>query len=163
MTQTAAFGCWFADSKVVGPKRQPLVVYHGTSGSFDTFVPSTYAGVQGGIFFTVDRETAEAFALSAFESGGGDEIRVISAYLSIRNPKTIPASDIMDGACHSFAREFAAVDLARREGHDGLRILGVPEHDGRVADQWVVLRPEQVKSATDNCGRFDPANPSFYA
>lgn len=159
-TTTTEFRRWFGDSKVVDVEGKPLVVYHGTADEFDEFSASNYGGIEGGIFFTVDKVTADNFAVSASETVGADP-RVLAVYLAISNPKKIDASEIMDDGCHSFNHEFAAVDRARREGHDGLLIRNVPEHDGRVANQFVVFRPEQIKSAIGNRGTFDPSDPNI--
>ncbi len=154
---TDAFKRWFGDSKVVDKYGKPLVVYHGTAGEFNVFEPSQYGATKGGIFFTPDKATADAFANLAYENGNGDA-NTMAVYLAIRNPKVIEAAEIMDGKEHSFEREFAAVKKARDEGFDGLHIRNVPDQY-RVADQWVAFRPEQIKSATGNRGTFDPNNP----
>ncbi|KAF1702893.1 ADP-ribosyltransferase-containing protein [Pseudoxanthomonas kaohsiungensis] len=152
---------WFTGSKALCAKGLPLLVYHGTADDFDAFVPSTYDGVVGGIFFTPDFEVARQFAHSAQESTGEDG-RVIGAVLAIRNPKQIHASEIMNGALHSFAREFAAVAAARAEGFDGLVIRDVPEHGGRVADQWVALSPDQVQIVSVTLiDELEPAAPAM--
>ena len=60
---------WFGDSKVVDIDGRPLVVYHGSSTSFDVFRPSKSVGNQGetdqieGMYFTDNREGASFFSL----------------------------------------------------------------------------------------------------
>jgi hypothetical protein len=64
--------------------------------------------------------------------------------------------------------ELLATQRAYALLHDELRRLGV---DGIVyankiegkGDSWMVFRPEQVKSATDNLGTYSPDDPDFRA
>ena len=73
-TETEAFKRWFGDSKVVDENGAPLVVYHGTSSDFGSFsIPA---------FFGTDKSTAEWFA----RNRGDGKPRIISSYLSIKNP-----------------------------------------------------------------------------
>jgi len=51
------FWRWFGDSKVVDEQGRPLVVYHGTSFSFDIF----RIGKSGALFFAPSEETANLF------------------------------------------------------------------------------------------------------
>ena len=54
---------------------------------------------------------------------------------------------------------------ARESGHDGAIIHDVVDGsiyaDPDKTDVYVVFSPEQIKSATDNAGTFDPRNPSI--
>jgi len=81
-TETPAFKRWFGDSKVVDAGGEPLVVYHGTNASFDTFSDSVERandpGALGrGFYFTTSKDDAEVYA------NGGE---TISAYLTMKNP-----------------------------------------------------------------------------
>lgn len=52
----------------------------------------------------------------------------------------------------------------KQAGHDGIRITHDPNGrstEFKEQDAWIVLEPEQVKSATANNGEFDPTNPSI--
>lgn len=66
------FKAWFAGSKVVDDTGRPLVVHHGTEKSFSRFRPLSHFGT----------DHAASMRLDHLRSSG----RVISAYLSIRNP-----------------------------------------------------------------------------
>lgn len=58
-TKSAAFKAWFGDSKIVNSKGNPLRLYHGTLGNFDTFEPGTIESDMGaGIYFTDTPEDA---------------------------------------------------------------------------------------------------------
>ena len=58
-TQTPEFRRWFGDSKVVDEDGKPLVVYHGTTSSFESFVvPEDAQPWNKGIFFSSDSRVA---------------------------------------------------------------------------------------------------------
>ena len=62
------FWRWFGDSKVVDEQGRPLVVYHGTTSSFDSFDPKMNGSVtratssKSGFFFTSSPRTAQSYA-----------------------------------------------------------------------------------------------------
>jgi hypothetical protein len=70
-TLTDAFKNWFKDSKVVDNDGNPLVVYHGTSASFDTFEKDMLGAATGapsarlGFFFAGDPDTSAEYARNA--------------------------------------------------------------------------------------------------
>jgi hypothetical protein len=64
-----AFAEWFGDSRVVDAQGHPLVVYHGTNQTFDTFskerggmATGPQAGAAHGFFFTDDKDEAQEYA-----------------------------------------------------------------------------------------------------
>lgn len=67
-TLTDAFKNWFKDSKVVDNDGNPLVVYHGTVGDFDTFSKELLGSstmtesAKRGFFFGGNADTANTFA-----------------------------------------------------------------------------------------------------
>ena len=134
-TATAAFNKWFGDSKVVDANGEPLVVYHGTGADFETF--------RAKAFFSPSKKAAENYGK-----------RVVSVYLSLQNPKEVDYQGADDNN-----KDFD-IDEAIEDGHDGLIIRNA--FDGRVTeDQYIAFKPEQIKSATDNGGAFDPASPNI--
>lgn len=64
-TQTEAFKRWFKDSKVVDAEGKPLVVYHGTNQSFDTFdaskADSATGQSEGAFWFASSPAVSERF------------------------------------------------------------------------------------------------------
>lgn len=70
-TLTDAFKNWFKDSKVVDNDGNPLVVYHGTSASFNTFEKEMLGAATGapsaklGFFFAGDPDTSSKYARNA--------------------------------------------------------------------------------------------------
>ncbi|KGO33050.1 hypothetical protein JT06_16820, partial [Desulfobulbus sp. Tol-SR] len=82
-----AFKKWFAGSKVVDADGAPLVVYHGTTSSFDEFKSNYRKNEQFGfgIHLTDDPEFASRYAdkdLQGRKKGAGN---VIPAYVSAKN------------------------------------------------------------------------------
>ena len=154
---TPEFKAWFGDSKVVDSDGKPLVVYHGTAADFDAFDLAKRgsgigdAGGMEGLFFTRDARNASHYAGEAIYSRGngasayaaGERGQVLAVYLRAENPLTVER-----GA----SREPGVVRAAREAGHDAVID---PRGD------YVVFRPEQIKSAIGNRGTFDPADPSI--
>lgn len=116
---------------------QPLVAYHGTSHDFDAFKGTTY--------LTSHRGQAADYAANSAEVTGRTA-RVLSLYVSLQNPA------VVDGDYAEWAG-YSATEIQRltAAGHDGLV--------NEAMTEIVAFRPEQIKSATDNSGDFDPANP----
>lgn len=137
-TQTAEFQRWFGASRVVDESGQPLRVYHGTASTIEGFEPGR--GTSEGFHFTTDSQAAGRFAVSRAMDGGRGA-NVVPAYVSIQSPKRIDV----------FSND--AVERAIAEGHDGL-IVGDSGH-------YVAFRPEQIKSAIGNSGRFDASSASL--
>lgn len=149
-TDTPAFRNWFGESKVVDAEGNPLVMYHGTvvditefsrsSGSTFSYGSSTDSG---GIFFATDPTDASYYTTGSrgIEPGGN----IIPAYLTVQNP--VYLNEPM-----SLQEQAELLKKAEADGHDGALIHG---------DQWVVFRPEQIKSAIGNRGTFDPADPNI--
>lgn len=78
---------WFKGSKITDKKGNPLMVYHGTNQEFSVFDKSWQGSNTGwantvfGFFFLANRQLALEFTQQ-----NGEGQRVISAYLSIKNP-----------------------------------------------------------------------------
>lgn len=154
LEQTPAFKKWFSGSKIVDEDGAPLKVYHGTANEFYTFdVEGSY---EGALYFTPNRNTAEAFANPL----SGDNPHVKEVYLSIRNPKIIPFHRIeVDGGTDQ-GKMYLEFQQARKDGHDGVILTGVPEFGGN-SDQYVAFNSNQIKSATGNSGMFNLDNPDI--
>lgn len=130
-TDTEAFKKWFGESKVVDAEGNPLVVYHGTTADFLAFKEGTG-------FFSVS--PAEANLYGGINSDGAN---VVPAYLSIKNPVVLQASEA------SKYKIFDALQSMRRD-QDGVIVM----EEGKV--RWAVVdQPSQIKSAIGNKGTFD--------
>ena len=162
-TSTPAFRRWFGESKVVDGAGRPLVVFHGTGATFDTFDKKMRGFVtessdsKTGFFFTSSLQRAEDAAQDAawmtkpeaWSRPAPDAARVMRVYLKMERP--FVRYDMQDDPADT-ARIIRA---AKRAGHDGL-IWIQGERGGR---DYVVFEPTQIKSATGNRGTFDPADP----
>lgn len=179
-TESEAFKRWFGDSKVVDENGKPLVVYHGTGSEFYAFdrkkaddrtgrLMGLGAG-KGKFYFTESEPGAEMAASGAVATGRGDSPRVMPVY--IRSEKTMdrseynrklqalygeypegnPKNESYD--YHVRDRLIAKLDRELKNyGYDG-----VWDHD---SGEIFVFEPNQIKSATDNVGTYDPENPDI--
>ncbi|MCL2017991.1 MAG: hypothetical protein FWG80_04455 [Alphaproteobacteria bacterium] len=146
-TDTAEFKNWFGDSKVVDETGKPMIVYHGTDATFDTFDDKFFkVGVTGKGFYFTDSN----------ESGGGFGQNVMPVYLSLQNPLDFSKVDyetvlgmVRAEMMDMNPQEFQ--DLVKSKGFDGIINYG----------HYVAFEPNQIKSV-DNRGAFDPKNPNIY-
>lgn len=155
VTQSQQFKRWFGDwqnrpeqaSKVVYDDGTPRVVYHGTDADFTVFQSKA-----GTYFFSKSRDYAESMA----EERGGT--RIVEAYLNIRDPLYV---EMQPGEFSDDRKEAKYIRQAKNEGRDGV-VFSLNTGNDIVDDVfYVVFSPEQIKSATDNVGTFDRANPDI--
>lgn len=179
-TDTPEFKAWFGDSRVVDDGGKPLVVYHGTARNFDSFDigqagSAIDAGKLGeGFYFTQASRWADSYATNAAKGGG--DAQVMPVFISIKNPlvldgagdvwaklraaserwgiKESPVLDEANTPNPAWAKEFSAA--AQREGFDGVVL---PSKVNQT--EYVAFKPEQIKSAIGNSGKFDPNSPSL--
>ncbi len=102
ITHTAAFRRWFRNSAVVNEAGDPMVVYHGTTATFDAFKPFYRKGemLGFGVHFAEDVEIAAKYAFEKGVSRRGKTPRLIAAFLSVQNPL------IADAIVREGSREF---------------------------------------------------------
>lgn len=173
LTDTPAFKAWFGDSKVVDADGRPLKVYRGSP--YDPLKQPAGKGViKPEAYFTADPEYARRYG------------KVNAYYLRIRKPL-----DVRNAEDAARLKEFYPQGYQFAVGHNGALDWGemanfdldelrekYPEYDGIILDEGgdpqgdgsvkyrgVSYVPfdggAQVKSATDNVGTFDPANPDI--
>ena len=163
------FRRWFEDSKVVDEQGEPLVVYHGTTGQFTEFRPSTYGKHGPGIYFTDNASEANLYAEAA---EWDDETRkhkgqVHSTYLSMQSPLRLESGDVPADVIPGLQEvlyetkaqdEQQVIQQAIKDaGYDGIIEIG----EEGVSNEYVVFDPTQVKSATANVGTYDPGDPDI--
>lgn len=138
-TDSEAFKEWFGDSKVVNEDGSPKVVYHGTdNGAFNSFMEDETEGMFKRSFFhmfTDDKSYADSIGK-----------RTIDAYLRIENPLKSNQSG------YSISMDTEIKEQAIKDGFDG-----IISSEG----YYIAFYPNQIKSATDNVGTFDPSNPDI--
>ena len=159
-----SFSDWFGRSKIVGTDSQPLVLYHGTTNTFDAFKrPSDIKNVKrvaivatDGIFFTANPNTANSYArkLGLRNKAGSSIIegaQVKPVYLNIENPYVINEGS-MPNKLRKFITEMRgnyysgdANQVANKEQIDNLIAKG---YDGiiikRKPTDWVENRNEYI-------------------
>ena len=155
------FGDWENDpenaSKVVNEDGTPKVVYHGTlHGGFNVF-----GGRHDFWYFADSKDYARVFAgldeNGEYASGVKESIekgdltsQIYEAYLNVRNPFVTEDADIIEDALYW---DSSLAEKLREKGYDALMLKDM--------SQIIVLKPEQIKSATDNVGTFDRSNPDI--
>jgi len=140
------FRRWFGDSKVVDENGRPLVMHHGSPVSGITeFKGKTEFSEVAGTYFTPQREVAEKFGTVGSR---GKPATVYPVYLSIQNPadrETMLLAGMKAGSPEGGRQALM------RQGYDGVQ-------DG---ENWVAFEPTQIKSAVNNNGQYDIANPDI--
>lgn len=187
--RTPSFKKWFGDwendpenaSKVVDENGEPLVVYHGTSESFDVFGKETREGEN---FHFGTKEQAELRVKDYIEFIEADinrkkeDVKNANSETSkfysrntilqlqkqlegFKNPKFMavyldiknPKREQDENLWYKKTKE------AKSLGYDGFVYYNVYENTGD--DSYAVFSPNQIKSATDNSGEFNADNPSI--
>ena len=130
-----------ASSKIVNEDGTPKVVYRGTSEKFTVFDRTkgrSNMDIQG-MFFSPWEIDARGY--------GGN---VGEYYLSIKNPAP-------EGIAYKALNMFAGQNYAGIKAREYLEKLG---YDGvnNSDEEYIAFYSNQIKSATDNIGTFDPGN-----
>ena len=187
-TRSENFKRWFGDwenhpensSKVVDENGEPLVVYHQTNSKryinketgedWDLLSPDERDKWEGrddwedyweeqDFYVFDDRKARQSVEVPGFffspEYDENHEYgeRTIAAYLDMKNPAIDPD---YSGLGYT---DTAGLDLMNKliaQGYDGI----INTEDG-VPYEYIVFRPEQIKSATDNNGDFSRENPDI--
>ncbi len=175
-TDSAAFRRWFGDSKVVDANGEPLVVYHGSPDARFLKENATFMsmsdrfGSQEGVgvfFFAKDRSAAESYTdpRRAFDYQNS-EPGIVPAYIKLENPLVIDAGGKDWRDAQNRGKTTDVIQKAKADGHDGVIIRSVRDNYNNTArtkatDTYAVFNSRQIKSATDNAGTFDPADPNI--
>ena len=178
------FKRWFGDSKVVDENGQPMVVYHGTFGSFDTFKLSPDGALGAGIYLTPMADFANTYAdtsnlsrpdASIYEVSGQN---VLPVYASLQKPLMLTGQRdpmiqalVLLGMDTAKAENF--VEKAYEEnGYIGKQVMtrakaqgydGIMQYKNGKLTEVVAFSPNQVKSAIGNSGAYDATKPSMLA
>lgn len=171
MTKTPAFKKWFGKSQITESWEgvgDPRVLYHATTGNFDTFRKGKDAtdplGPGSGpvIFMGTDPSDLRA----AHNVGGADGrfkdgTNVMPLYASIKKPMYVTlkrGSQPSEAEQYSLSKGWPVlwtqkdVDALSAAGFDGAVIFS----DDNTPTEVVAFNPSQVKSAIGNSGAFDP-------
>lgn len=157
-TETKQFKRWFKDSEVVDSDGNPKIVYHATDAAFTVFDRNKLGS---NTRTNTDSEAAARSAEVGFWfsdhdlSGDMYADNSMPVYLAMENGYRTSLDNMIDALEDVTAEDYVS-DL-QSEGYDGL-IVQDSEFGGT---SYVVFEPEQIKSATDNVGTFDPSNPDI--
>ena len=170
----AALRRWFGNSKIRDDDGNPLVLYHATTKDFASFMPGGLDPTVSGhaIWFTDNKEhQPAAHNTSSRTQDYRDGTNVMPVYLKMERPLVIDDQISLDWARDVFAkgsREFPQllpkvwVDEVTRDGeYDGIVFDGEALGWKPAAREFIVFKPEQVKSALGNSGAFDPTSPNI--
>jgi len=174
VTISPSFQRWFQNSEVVDDDGEPLVVYHTTKDTFFTFdrellgtstnnnANDGYAVASAHVGFWFNTQPLDHTKL-------GD--KVMPVYLSAQR---LYEAGTLDGLIneiwdnyqqqgYDFDTEDPSVEQATEAGEEFTRHLASMGYDGISLNDrefggksFIVFEPEQIKSATDNVGTFDP-------
>ncbi|CAM3779569.1 LPD23 domain-containing protein [Vreelandella rituensis] len=172
-----AFARWFGVSKVVDKDGNPLMVHNGTDAEFTVFdtrdraldmsIPNNL-GDNIGSFFAENKNHAKDFGKA-----------VSSYYLKLENPKVFKTQrDFRDYIRETSGRtpdirdsegfiieegrfEHRTRETLEAEGFDGVMITRPNYTKSRSSDRpwFIAFYPNQIKSAQNNRGTYDPGNP----
>ena len=137
--RTKAFKDWFGDwendpanaSKVVDENSEPLVVYH-----YDKVLYTNFSD-------KLSNDNTDRIYFSPFKNKwkGSSRNKEHAVFLNIKTP---------------YYGNIEENNLKDFDNHDGL-ILELDD----VIEEYIINNPNQIKSATDNIGTFDPNNPDI--
>lgn len=153
----------------------PHVVYHGTvvkgttydapknklpSGAFTVFDKNKLGSVsrssdaKAGFWVTADHRRAQQAANDAYENSDDNTVSpyIHKLHISLKNPMIF--DDIKDFEPHEVAK---IANHAKKKGHDGLMFK---QGEGGLPD-YLLFDPNQMKSAVENNGNFDPNDPDI--
>lgn len=138
-------------SKGVDENGEPRVVYHATDNAFTVFDRSRLGE---NTYRNASDEAARQMAMLGFWFNEKDlrgktyQDRSIAAYVDVKNPYETTFDELWDELSETSHEEF--IDCLKEEGYDGI-VLEDTEFGGK---SFVLLEPNQIKSATDNVGTF---------
>ena len=191
LVRTPEFKAWFGDwenspetaSKVVDENGEPLVVFHGTTATFNTF-KSENKGSRGGLnekfwSFTTNVEQALVYALDKRLYGNFSEPRIIPVFLNIQEMPTydnqgrfyrklevwggykyIDIFQLQDWHDRGFDMgvEFKKVDGFCVKNTTEMEDFGEVDKNKFVGDTYYVRNSNQIKLADGSNTTFDGGN-----
>lgn len=165
--ETPEFKRWFGDSKVVDANGEPLVMYHATTGDFDTFKDN-----QRGVQFVSPSKTWVNKFLSSDDGLMADGANVMPVLVKASNPfdyedknhvsllsaraylNRNAVNEVKQGKWQRL-EDRTVIETIKKLGFDGVYV----SEDG--VKNLAVFSPTQIKSATGNDGQFDASNPDI--
>jgi len=176
---SAAFTRWFGQSVVVGDKKKPVVVYHGTSkGGFTAFDPNAKDAHHNAFYFTDNAEVAETYTDMTLPQERpdpaltNDAVGIYRLYIRLVNPMIVEGGgevwdNLSDPRTPGLYRTWEIATWAEKNGHDGVIFKDIVDggeqsaRDAVAATVYAVFDPRAIKSATANNGNYDPNDPDI--
>ena len=177
--RTKNFKNWFGDwennqkkaSKIVDENGEPLVVYHGSNNSFDEFSKK----IKTGYFFTSNKSTAldytsnnnvkECFLLASKNPIVLDaERNYFTNILDSEDVKKYVNNELQENFNSLTVSNFIILCQNKKKLKDGIIFKNICDNNHNKNDigtDYIVFKPNQIKSATDNDGSFNPKENSI--
>lgn len=177
--RTKNFKNWFGDwendpqnaSRVVGENGEPLVVYHGSNNNFDEFSKK----IKTGYFFSSNKSTAldytannnvkECFLLSSKNPIVLDaEGNYFTDILSSKDVKNYVKNELQENFNSLTVSNFIILCQNKKKIKDGIIFKNICDNNHNKNDigtDYIVFKSNQIKSATDNNGDFNPKENSI--
>lgn len=146
----------FGSSKITDAQGEPLVVYHGTNRSFDSFSSKyNHSDLRSAYFFAENPDETEMYSLHQRDDKTGAQTHPV--FLRMQNPMILPEHDDLGDT----DKEKELFQKARQAGHDGVVFTSTKKdiNGDSLGRVFVVFDPSQIKSATGNRGTYDPKSP----
>ena len=184
--RTKAFKNWFGDwennaenaSKIIDENGEPMVVYHGGPAGITQFVnpkdiEKKYAGRhsavlnrknQMGIYFIDKKSVAEQYAETY-----GKKRNIYPVFINARNIQDINQPQFyglqfLKNIAKLWNKDFINYQDIKESDVEKLQSYGIDALSAKSWDksrEFVVFNSNQIKSATDNTGNFNPENPDI--
>ncbi|MBM3939242.1 MAG: pentapeptide repeat-containing protein [Sphingomonadales bacterium] len=176
---SAAFTRWFGQSVVVGDRKKPIVVYHGTTrGGFTVFDPDAKDAHHRAFYFTDNAEVAETYIDMALPQERPDPaltkdaVGIYRLYIRLVNPMIVEGNgctwdNLRDPRAPGLRKTYELATWAEKNGHDGVIFKDIVDdgeqgaRDAVAATVYAVFDPRAIKSATANNGNYDPNDPDI--
>ena len=156
------FKKWFAGSKIVDDKGQPLVLYHGSKTSFSTFKPSESGKYGPGIYMTYNPKYTENFSIKGTSSATGDSPQTFALYAKIVNPLVI-TDEIDDKAYAEMEKKINMSREDERFPHDDVgALIGAMAKKGGC-DGLIFNHPRMSEIIAFNANQVKSAFASGYS
>ncbi len=163
LVRSPEFKKWFGDwendpansSKVLDKNGEPLIVYHGTNTSFNTFKPSKSIGTHGEtdqievIYFTSKEEVANWYALDEYNPK-----YLKSVFLSMKNPFFTKNFENLKKELN--IKLYSEVNK-KLKNYDGL-IIEEGFYTLGLNVLYLAFEPNQIKLADGTNSTFNPEN-----
>lgn len=163
---------WFGNSKTTDRNGNPIVFYHQTARKFKTFKAGGYnKEISGEAMWFGSPSQRERLHAGHQVTKGHVGMRVIPVFLKVVRPLVCDTSEMLEFCTASYGTMFpeiiteSALKRLAYDGYDGIfywyagNKTPIAKRCASNADEIIVFKPNQIKSAIGNRGTFDPDDP----